>query len=142
TSCRSAASARAAWARSTASRRSTTTRSRRRWSSAGTRPRRRRGRDRGGGASRSMNVAEHVARAAVHFPDKPAIVFEGRDLPYAALRARVDRLAHGLVDLGVGRGDRVALHLPNVPAFLVAYLATVAAGAVAVSVSAALTTEE
>jgi len=89
-----------------------------------------------------MNIAQNLERAARHFPDRVAIVFEGREVTYGALEAAVDRTAGGLVGLDVEAGDRVALFLPNIPAFAVAYLATQKVGAVAVSINTMLTTEE
>ncbi len=89
-----------------------------------------------------MNIAQNIERATRHFPDATAIAFEGRTISYRALSAAVDHAAHGLVALGVAPGDRVALFLPNIPAFPIAYLATVRMGAIAVSVNSMLTTEE
>jgi acetoacetyl-CoA synthetase len=51
-------------------------------------------------------------------------------MTFAELRAEVARVQQGLVALGVGRGDRVAAVLPNVPETVVAFLATAALGAV------------
>ncbi len=89
-----------------------------------------------------MNVAEHLERAARHFPDKPAIVFEERSISYSELQRQVDATAHALLRLGVSAGDRVLLFLPNIPAFAVVYLAIQKAGAIAVSANVMLTTEE
>ena len=89
-----------------------------------------------------MNIAQNIERATRHFPDATAIAFEGQTISYRALSAAVDRAAHGLAALGVAPGDRVALFLPNIPAFPITYLATVRLGAVAVSVNSMLTTEE
>jgi len=50
-------------------------------------------------------------------------VFRGERLSYAALRAQVDALAGALLALGVGRGDRVAVLLPNRPEWLVSAFA-------------------
>jgi len=85
-----------------------------------------------------MNVAKNVERAAKYFPDKPAVVFEGTSLSYVELNARVNRLANTLTEKGVARGDRVALYLPNIPAFIISYLAAVRLGAIAVSVNSML----
>ena len=89
-----------------------------------------------------MNIAEHLDRAARHFPDKPAIIFEGRTFSYAELQHEVDAAAHGLVRLGVERGDRVLLFLPNIPEFAVVFLAIQKMGAIAVSANVMLTSEE
>jgi long-chain acyl-CoA synthetase len=89
-----------------------------------------------------MNISQNVERAAKLFPDKAALVFEGTHLTYRHLNARVNRLASTLVAEGIAKGDRVALYLPNIPAFVIGYLATVHIGAIAVSVNAMLKAEE
>lgn len=89
-----------------------------------------------------MNVAQNLERSARLFPHTVAIEFEGRRITYAELESLAGRAAHGLRALGVAAGDRVALFLPNVPEFAVAYLAAMKLGAVAVSVNALLKTDE
>jgi long-chain acyl-CoA synthetase len=89
-----------------------------------------------------MNIAQHLERAARHFPDQLAIIFEGRTVTYATLQERVDRTAHALVQSGVHAGDRVGLFLPNIPEFVVTYLAIEKVGGIAVSANVMLTTEE
>jgi long-chain acyl-CoA synthetase len=89
-----------------------------------------------------MNISQNVERAAQLFPDKTAIVFEGRRIAYGELNDRVNRLSSAFAANGVGRGDRVALYLPNIPEFAVCYLAAVRSGAVAVSVNSMLKAEE
>lgn len=89
-----------------------------------------------------MNIAQNIERAAAHFPDQPAILFEGQSIPYRELLAQVDRTARGLASLGIEPGARVALFLPNIPAFPIAYLATIKLGAIAVSANSMLTAGE
>jgi long-chain acyl-CoA synthetase len=89
-----------------------------------------------------MNISEHVERAATFFPDKPAIVFEGVPLAYKDLNGRIDRLANGLKAHGVARGQCVALYLPNIPQFAIAYLAAVRIGAIALSINSMYKAEE
>jgi long-chain acyl-CoA synthetase len=89
-----------------------------------------------------VNIAHHVDRAARHFPNSPAILFENQTITFAELRDQVQRVAGGLVAAGVQAGDRVALFLPNAPGFVVAYQACQWLGAVTVSVNVMLTTEE
>lgn len=89
-----------------------------------------------------MNIADHVRSGAASTPDAAALRFEGRTFTYAQLEADVSRLAGALAAAGVGQGDRVALFLPNIPAFVLVYLATVKIGAVAVSLNALLRSEE
>jgi acetoacetyl-CoA synthetase len=83
-----------------------------------------------GGAT--LNYAEHALRAP---GDAEAIVFRAEDgrrstLSFAELRVDVARARAGLVELGVGRGDRVAALLPNRPETVVLFLATASLGAI------------
>jgi long-chain acyl-CoA synthetase len=89
-----------------------------------------------------MNVAQSVRRASAFFPDKVAILFEGRRLTYRELDEASDRAANLLRALGVERGDRVALYLPNLPEFAIAYLGGLKAGAIAVSINAIFKRQE
>src|SRR5512143_1019678 len=91
---------------------------------------------------RPMNIAQHVERAARFFPERAAILFEGASLTYPELNRRANRVAHALTAHGVGRGDRVALYLPNIPEFAVCYLAALKAGAIAVSINSIFKSEE
>lgn len=65
----------------------------------------------------------------------PALVYRGRQLAYADLAAASRRVAGGLARLGVGPGDRVALWLPNVPAYMMSVFACARLGAIAVAVN-------
>ena len=89
-----------------------------------------------------MNIAQAVERAARHRPRQPAILFEDRQWSYLELDRAASRTALGLLAWGIGPGERVALLLPNIPAFAVAYLAVMKLGAIAVSVNVMLTTDE
>ena len=63
---------------------------------------------------------------------RPAIHAGERTLTYGELAKQVNRLCHGLHGLGLERGDRVLLRLPNVPEFIVAWLACQKLGLVTV----------
>jgi phenylalanine ammonia-lyase len=89
-----------------------------------------------------MNVAENIVRGCTLFPRKTALTFEGRRFTYAELDEWSNRVAEALARLGVGRGDRVALFLPNIPEFAAAYLGIQKLGAVAVSMNSTLRSEE
>ena len=89
-----------------------------------------------------MNIARHVAQVARTRPHHTAIVFEGASIDYATLDVYAARLARSLAEAGLQAGDRVALYLPNIPAFPLAYLAIQRAGGVAVSLNSTLTAEE
>jgi fatty-acyl-CoA synthase len=72
---------------------------------------------------------------AEYTPDAPAFVHGERSIGFAELLELSLRAARGLSDLGVGPGDRVALWLPNLPAYPILYLACVRLGAIAVAVN-------
>jgi long-chain acyl-CoA synthetase len=73
-----------------------------------------------------------VERAAVEFPDRIAVDFQGATLTYAELAEQVARGATALRDLGVVAGDRVAIALPNCTAHVIAFYAVLRLGAVVV----------
>jgi long-chain acyl-CoA synthetase len=83
-----------------------------------------------------------LARAAEQHPDRPALDFMGRHWRYRDLSRMVDRTAAGLMRLGVGRGDRVILCLPNTPYFVAAYFAVLRLGATVVSMNPLYTERE
>jgi long-chain acyl-CoA synthetase len=89
-----------------------------------------------------MNIANNLDRARTFFPDKAAILFEGKSYSYRQLYEDANRLANGLRALGVERGDRVAIFLPNHPAFALSYFAIQKVGAIAVSLNALLKRDE
>ena len=81
-----------------------------------------------------ITVPEFLDQSAARFPRHVAAVFFGAQLTYAQLNALANRFAFGLVRLGVRPGDRVSLHLPNCPQFLIAYYGVLKAGAVVVPI--------
>ncbi len=76
-----------------------------------------------------------LADIAEEMPAAPAFIHGERTLGFAELLDCSARVAQGLADLGVGPGDRVALWLPNVPAYPILYFACVRLGAIAVAVN-------
>ena len=64
--------------------------------------------------------------------DRPAIHAGAQTITYAELARKVNRLCHGLRGAGFDRGDRILMRLPNVPEFIVAYLACQKLGIVTV----------
>ena len=71
--------------------------------------------------------AGHGERVAIHFVGEPAD--DTREITYAELHAQVQRAANALQDLGVGKGDTVAIYLPMIPEAVVAMLACARIGA-------------
>ena len=67
--------------------------------------------------------------------DKTAVVFYGRKVSYKELRDQVDRFAAALHDLGIKKGDKVALLLLNSPQFIIAYMGALKAGATLTAIS-------
>ena len=70
--------------------------------------------------------------AAHEFPDRPALIFFGQKIGYRELDRLSNRFAHALRKLDIKTGDRVALVLPNIPQFVIAFYGTLKAGAVVV----------
>jgi long-chain acyl-CoA synthetase len=83
-----------------------------------------------------------LTASAEAFPEKPALVFRNRPIPYSEVDEWVRRSSAGLQSLGLRSGDRVALLVGNVPEFLYAYLGTLSLGCVAVPLDIGLTAEE
>ncbi len=79
-----------------------------------------------------ITVPEFLRQAARRFPSQGATLFLGARLTYRDLQTQVDCLAGHLHKLGVSKGDRVAIMLPNCPQAIIAYYATLSLGAVAV----------
>ena len=75
-------------------------------------------------------------------PEADAVVFRDQHLTYAMLRARVDEFARALLAVGVTRGDRVAVLLPNRPEWVIAALAIARIGGVVTAISTFSTLRE
>lgn len=73
-----------------------------------------------------------LSNAAHEFPDRPALIFFGQKISYRELDHLSNRFAHALRKLDVKKGDRVAIVLPNIPQFVIAFYGTLKAGAVLV----------
>ena len=71
-----------------------------------------------------------LAARASETPHRVALRNVDGNLDYPALLLQAERFAAGLYELGIGRGDVVSVQLPNIPAFIVAYLAIARVGAV------------
>lgn len=79
-----------------------------------------------------VSVFSMLAESARRFPDKPAVAWFGRHMSYRELLAEVERFSAVLAGLGVRKGDRVGLVLPNSPQYVIAYYAIVRLGAIVV----------
>ena len=74
-------------------------------------------------------VYDILDQTAARVPNRVAIIFGGMELTYGELRTLSLRFASALADLGVKKGDRVAIHLVNCPQFAIAYYAALRVGA-------------
>ena len=81
------------------------------------------------------SVVDNFNRVTEKWKGKTAIVFYGRKISYGELRDHVDRFATALCDLGIKKGDKIALLLLNSPQFVIAYLGGLKAGAILTGIS-------
>ena len=91
---------------------------------------------------RGLNWAEPIVEKCVHslmddaarlFADRPCLDFLGKGYTYGEVGELVDRAAKGFQDLGVGKGTRVGLCLPNTPYYVICYYAILKAGGTVVN---------
>lgn len=90
----------------------------------------------------SLNLATILRQAAKDHPDRTAIAIGSTELNYSTLDALARGLAGGLKKLGMQPGEKLALMLPNVPHFTVAYFAGHYAGQPVVPMNVLLTADE
>ena len=80
--------------------------------------------------------------SAKAYPDKAALSFYGTEIGFWNLRQTGIRMANALAAIGVQKGDRVGIHLPTCPQYVIAYLATLSLGAIVVNLNPMYTAEE
>ena len=83
-----------------------------------------------------------LADSAARYPERPAIIYQDKRISYRELLERVNRLAAGLVALGVQPGDKVGIWMSNVPEWIEAYFAISRAGGVVVPMNTRYKTHE
>ncbi len=89
-----------------------------------------------------VSLVDLLQEAASTFPDRPCTIFKGATLTYGEMGLLTDRLAAGLADLGVGKGQPVGLFMPNVPQFVLAFFAILKAGGLVVATNPLYTPRE
>ena len=77
-----------------------------------------------------ITMPEKLAQTATRFPDQPGFIYMGRQITFGELDRLVNRFARALADLGVEKGDKVGMILPNLPQVVIADLAAQRIGAV------------
>ncbi|MFZ5881036.1 MAG: long-chain-fatty-acid--CoA ligase [Chloroflexota bacterium] len=80
--------------------------------------------------------------SARKYPDRACTIFKGAVVTYREMNDITDRLAAALVDMGVKKGDRVGIFMPNSPQFVMAYYAILKAGGVVVATNPLYTAPE
>jgi acyl-CoA synthetase (AMP-forming)/AMP-acid ligase II len=89
-----------------------------------------------------MNLGRYISRSAVHFANHTALVFGEKRYTYAELDRRTNRLAQGLISLGLKPGDRVAVQSWNRPEIVELEVACYKAGFVRIPINARLSAGE
>ena len=87
-------------------------------------------------------ISQILTIAAAHFAERPATAFLGAHLTYGQIKEQSDRLAAALARLGVGKGDRAGIMLPNCPQYLISFFAIVRLGAVVTNINPIYTPRE
>ena len=80
----------------------------------------------------NLAIGELLLQAAAKYPASEALFFFGKRTSYKELLAAAQRMAAGFQEAGVGKGDRVAIMLPNCPQAVIAYFGVLLAGGVVV----------
>ncbi len=79
-----------------------------------------------------MTAGDYLDQVVAMVPDKPAIIFNNKEITYLQLDDSVNQLAQSLLNLGIRHGDNIAILLPNCPEFIIASQAILKIGAVKV----------
>ena len=80
-------------------------------------------------------IFHYLEESARKFPDKPCTIFKGAVITFQQMNEATDRIAAGLAKLGVKKGDRVGIFMPNIPQFVMTYYGILKAGGVVVAVN-------
>ena len=89
-----------------------------------------------------MNIAQNLERSARQHAARTALVFKGQRWTFAELDSASSRVASGLTSLGLKPGDRIGIHLPNSPEFVLTYYAASKIGVVPIALNVTYATEE
>jgi long-chain acyl-CoA synthetase len=90
----------------------------------------------------SFNLATMLRESALATPDKPLVLFAGTTLTYRQVDELSGRVAGSLAGMGLQRGDKVAVQLPNLPQFLLVYFGVLKAGMTVVPLNPLLIARE
>jgi len=83
-----------------------------------------------------------LEESARKYPDRACTIFKGAVISYKEMNAITDSIAAAIVDMGVKKGDRVGIFMPNTPQFVMAYFGILKAGGVVVATNPLYTAPE
>ena len=83
-----------------------------------------------------------LEESARKYPDRACTIFKGATISFQAMNEITDTLAAALVDMGVKKGDRIGIFMPNTPQFVMAYFGILKAGGVVVATNPLYTPPE
>jgi long-chain acyl-CoA synthetase len=83
-----------------------------------------------------------LEESARKYPDRACTIFKGAVITFKEMNELTDRMAAALVDMGVKRGDRVGIFMPNTPQFVIAYYGILKAGGAVVATNPLYTPPE
>jgi long-chain acyl-CoA synthetase len=87
-------------------------------------------------------LGDLLTLTAIERPDRPATQFLGAQLTFLELKQRADALAASLARLGIVKGDRVGIMLPNCPQYIFSAFAVLRLGAIVVNINPSYTARE
>ena len=89
-----------------------------------------------------MSLGRMLEESSYRYASNVATIYDGKSLTYEALHSAVNALGNELRNLGIQKGDKVAIMLPNCPEFVISYFAVQKIGAVAVTINILSTSYE
>ena len=83
----------------------------------------------------TASIYEQFEKVCRDYPEKPALIYLGVKYNFSQLREATERLATSLHRLGVAKGDKAVLYLPNCPQWVITWLALMRMGVIAIPIS-------
>ena len=87
-------------------------------------------------------IFHFLEESAIKYPDQPCTIFKGAKISFHEMDALTDKLAAALVEMGMKKGDRVGMFIPNTPQFVMVYFGILKAGGVVVAINSMYTAPE
>jgi long-chain acyl-CoA synthetase len=90
----------------------------------------------------SVPIFHFLEESARKYPNQPCTIFKGEVISFQEMDAITDKLAAALAGLGIKKGDRVGIFIPNTPQFVMVYFGILKAGGVVVAIDSRYTAPE